>query len=429
MNKLILTPLTIALSLTLSACGGSSSDNNSIASSIGDNTSQGQKISLKTVSYQCSVDTAYQTDVVFHNADGDAISSIKTDVQGNFSGELPRGTKHISVLGDVTDLYDGDYKQIYTELDIENRTNLGTFYFNRDKENCGCKEYSIDKTDLITITADQGYQISDSVTICPSQDKLYLTALSRYSADAKAAIIDIPKNSSVIKLSDDNFSYDGVEVSLKSSFGADYFSTRGYIEAENSFQLVQYVFADGQTPLYIFPTATQNNFYVQLRQSESAYIDNVRIETYSYARSGVNNDGSYQLTELPIVNDQLGFSLTQFAENEASSYDFSDVDNRFGRIELEYSFLVGDAAESRFDWLIRGGISGEIPDLSFGSIFPEPKDNVVLEELNLFLYGYAGNATDANSYAKLLDAQSEGGHLTKPEFNNYVYISVEAQLD
>ena len=64
-------------------------------------------------------------------------------------------------------------------------------------------------------------------------------------------------------------------------------------------------------------------------------------------------------------------------------------------------------------------------------MFPEPTDEVILEELTVLLYGYAGNATDAtdaNSYAKLLDTMSEGGHLTKPEFSNYVYTFVSAEI-
>ncbi len=435
MNKFILTPLAIALSLTLSACGGSSSDGNSASSLNGGSTAQLQTISLQALTRQCGTDSAYQTDVVFHNDDGDAIGSVKTDAQGNFSGELPSGTRHVSLLGDVVDETDGGYKQIFTELDIENRANLGKFYFNNFSEGCGCTEYNVDTTALSTIASDytiyqsQGNEVSGSVNICPSDNKLYLTALSRYSVDAKAAVIDVPVNSSVITLTDEDFIHDGVEVPVQLDFNADYSSTRGYIEAENTYQFVQYSFSGISDTLFIFPTVTEHNSYVQFDfMSDPMNVDGVEVDIHSYARSAIETDGDYQLTELPTITDDLGFSLLQITENNDASFDFSNVDNRFARTTWGYSFLVDDAAESRFDWTIRGGISGQIPDLSFGSIFPEPTDEVILEELTLLLYGYAGNATDANSYAQLLDTISEGGHLTKPEFSNYVYIFIGAEL-
>ena len=435
MNKFILTPLAIAFSLTLSACGGSSSESSSGGSSSGGNTAQLQTIALQTLTRECGADSAYQADVVFHNDDGGAIGSVKTDAEGKFSGELPSGTKHVSVLGDVFDEEDGGYKQIITELNIENRTNLGTFYFNDFTGDCGCTEYSVDTTALSTIASDytiyqsQGNEVSGSVNVCPNDNKLYLTALSSYSVDAKAAVIDIPVNSSVITLTDEDFIHDGVEVPVQLDIDADYASTRGYIEADNTYRFVQYSGSEISNTLFVFPTVTEHNFYVQLDfMSDLMNVDGVDVEFQSYARSAVDTNGDYQLTTLPIVTDDLGFSLLQFAENNDSSFDFGNVDNRFARTIWDYSFLVDDSAESRFDWTIKAGISGQIPDLSFGSVFPEPTDEVILEELTVLLYGYAGNATDANSYAKLLDTMSEGGHLTKPEFSNYVYTFVSAEI-
>ena len=436
MNKFILTPLAIALSLTLSACGGSSSEGNSASSSNGGSTAQLQTISLQTLTRQCGTDSAYQTDVVFHNDDGDAIGSVKTDAQGSFSGELPSGTKHVSVLGDVVDEADGAYRHIFTELDIENRTNLGKYHFNKFSENCGCRAVSIDTSELNTIPNDyrvyqyEGSEISDSVFICPTTENLYLTAKSYFSNDAKVAVIEVPQNASVIKITDTDFSHDGVEVANQGSFNATSVSTRGYIEDINSYEFVQFTYINSPEPLFVFPTVTEHNFYVQTDSSvEPTTVDGARIDMHSYARSSVNSDGSYELTELPTITEDLGFSLLQFTESNDSSFDFSNVDSRFARAVWDYSFLVDDEAESRFDWTIRGGISGQIPDLSFGTVYPEPTDEVILEELTLFLFGYAGNATDANSYAKLLDTISDGGHLTKPEFSNYVYVFLNAELD
>lgn len=68
----------------------------------------------------------------------------------------------------------------------------------------------------------------------------------------------------------------------------------------------------------------------------------------------------------------------QYANDSELDFDFSSVDNRFARASWGYSFLVSDAAES---------------------------------------------------YAKLLEIIANGEHLTRPEFSNYVYLFISAELD
>lgn len=48
--------------------------------------------------------------------------------------------------------------------------------------------------------------------------------------------------------------------------------------------------------------------------------------------------------------------------------------------------------------------------------------------LDLDLYGYAGNATDTATYHTLLERMAEGGHITQPEFSNYVSLTMRADL-
>ncbi|KPH63780.1 hypothetical protein HJP15_02770 [Pseudoalteromonas sp. NEC-BIFX-2020_002] len=437
MNKYILTPLVAALTVALTACGGSSSNSDNTTpttpGSNGGNSNQAQTISLQALSYQCEIDTPYQADIVFHNQDGNSIGSAKTDEQGLFSGELPTGTKHLSVLGDVTDYQQEEYTQILTELDIENRNNLGKFYFENYNQNCGCEEYRVDTINLGDIAAyykvyKAGNELTDTVYICPGEEKLYLTAITESAVEAKAAVIAIPQDSKVIKLTEADFSHEGVEVAVQQTQENGYSSTRGYIEEASKYQFVQFVSFSGDDSLFVFPTVTEHNFYVQVN-SQKSNANNVEVSFNSYARSSVNADGSYIPTDLPEISSGLGFDLMQFANDSQLNFDFSNVDERFARARWGYSFLVSDAAETRFDWDISGGVSGQIPNLSFGSVFPEPVDQVVLEELTLLLYGYGGNATDAQSYAKLLDTIAEGGHITKPEFSNYVYLFMSAQLD
>ncbi|MFP3831014.1 hypothetical protein, partial [Pseudomonas sp. SIMBA_021] len=69
---------------------------------------------------------------------------------------------------------------------------------------------------------------------------------------------------SVITLTDEDFIHDGVEVPVQLDVDADYASTRGYIEADNAYRFVQYSGSEISNTLFVFPTVTEHNFYVQL---------------------------------------------------------------------------------------------------------------------------------------------------------------------
>lgn len=438
MKQYIFLPLITAFSLALTACGGSSSneENNSL-SELPDDTSASQKqtISLQAYTYQCGVDSPYQqADIVFHDKEGEPLGSAKTDVQGKFSDSIPVDTVHISVLGEVRDYQNEEYTLIISELDIQGRTNLGNFYFENYTDSCGCENYELDTVELGNIGNDYrlqtsyGIELNDTVEICPNENKIYLMAVADNGLDAKAAVLDIPKDSFTVKLKESDFSHQAVEVLTDYSQNVDYISTRGYIPEENQFRFVNSKNNYNYDPLQIFPSITEHNFYVQ-SDFESSYVDKVGVDFFSYARNSVNADGTYTLTELPLISEELAVSLLQFADSTDLDYDFSSADNRFGRSQWTFSFLVYDAMESRFDWTIKSGIRGQLPDLSFGEVFPEPQADLALEELDLLLYGYAGNATDAASYTQLLETIAVGGHLTKAEFSNYVYLSMTAKLD
>ncbi|KKM22347.1 hypothetical protein LCGC14_1626270 [marine sediment metagenome] len=439
MKQYILLPVVSAISLVLTACGGSSSEQSSNSSNQTTDNSvtvpvQTQTISLQAYSYQCRMESPYQADVVFHDKDGGSLGSAKTDSQGIYSNTVPAGTMHISVLGDVIDYDLEEYTLIISELDIQGRKNLGKFYFENYVEDCGCEAYELDKFELGNIGNDYSLQTSygttltDTIEVCPADTKVYFKAVAHNGLDVKAAVLDIPKDSFTVKLKESDFSHQGVEVLPDNSQHHSYSSTRGYIPAEHQYQYAFSTGAYGYDPLYIFPSVTEHNFYVR-SLSESSYVDNVDIDFSSYARNSVNDDGSYTVTELPAIKEELATSLLQFANSSNLEYDFSNADSRFGLSQWSFSFLVDDAQESRFDWIIHSGIRGQIPDLSFGDVFPEPQDEIILEELGLFLYGYAGNATDKATYTQLLETISAGGHLTKPEFSNYVYLNILAKLD
>lgn len=442
MNKYLLSSIAAALTLTLSACGGGSSGGNTPSKGNGGGGASTapslQSISLYAYSYQCNEIVPHQAEVVFHDEQGRPLGNSKTNAQGEFSGELPEKTKHISVIGEVNDQEDGVYTQIHSELDIEYRTNLGGFYFAESTGSCGCEQYTLDTTDF-TYTQN-GYRLyedtlsldNNQVDVCPFENKVYLRVVSNNQDEAKAAVINLTeeiKSSKTIKLSDAQFQHQGVLVENKQSPNSDFLSTRSYDKEVHQYQFVSFTSSSDNNALFIFPSVFEDNFYT-LSGSETMSPNGLRINFSTHARSKVNAEGEYELTELPQVSANLGADLLNFTNSQDLSYDFSANDERFARAQWKYSFLVDDAAETRFDWRIEGSISGQIPDLSFGDVFQEPTDPVTLETLTIFLYGYAGNPTDHKSFSELLDKHNQiKGRLAKPEFSNYVYTRVHANLD
>ncbi|MCG7540105.1 hypothetical protein [Pseudoalteromonas sp. OF7H-1] len=432
MKNYKLTLLSSFLTLTLSACGDSSSND---TGKIGGGTKPAtQTISLNTYQHQCGKDTGVSTDIVFHDANGKPVGTAKTNSSGTFSGELPKGTMHLSVIGDVKDRDLEEFKQIYTELDISQRKNLGNFYFQNYSENCGCSVYNIDKSELTGDYANASIRygsstfLRDSVTICPDITELYITATAPFINLGKAAIIEVPTDSNTIKLSNSDFVYDGLAIEPISWTNAEFMSTRGYLKSQKRYVFGNAVSGQSADPMYIFPTLTDVNFLNQYI-TESTSVNSVDINFYIRAQNSVENDGNYMLTQLPEISPNLFDDLLAASNSSDTNYDFSSTDERLARARWGFSFLVDDAAETRFDWDIEGGIRGEIPDLSFGEVFPEPEGQVDLEVLSIYLYGYEGQAVDNKSFSALLDEKWNNDLRDDSKFDNFVSMQVVANLD
>ena len=435
MKKYLLTPLAAALTLTLTACGGGSSgeDTPSEGTGSGGVTAPLQKISLEAYTYSCQTETPYATDIVFHNKEGKPVGTAKTNADGVFSGEVPKDTKHVSVLGDEVELDDGEYKKIRTVLDIENRSDLGAFYFTRYKSDCSCEDYTLDTSELsytqsgYSLYGGYYFPVTDTVSVC-GDENIYFSVVANDLNEAKATITAVPTNTKTIKLTDADFTHQGIAVDHQVSAGTETITTSGYFETIENFRFYQFRTVDQLTPTFIFPTLTEHNFYRQYFNERSS-VGEVSVRMASQARSRVNNDGTFDLTELPVISPDLSADIIAFASASDLSYDFSSVDDRLTNVEIDFSFLVDDAAETRFDMNISGYIRGKVPDLSFGSVFPEPAGNATLEQLDIFLSGYAGNPTDKKSVDALLEERLQGNHIAKDKFSKYVYIDLEAALD
>lgn len=421
-------PLAAALTLTLTACGGGSSGDDTFSQGDGKGglqTIKPKNISLKTYTYtnSCDIDTPYSTDIVFHDKDGKPVGKAKTNAEGVFSGEIPKDTKHVSVLGEEV-IFNQAHKKIRTRLDIENRSNLGDFRFLRSDKDCGCETYSLDSSNLSFLSS--GYtlhgsfseNVYDSIKIC-SEEEVYFTVLSGDRSESKAAVVTVPKFPKIIKLTDEDFSHQGVEVAHQISSTVNSISTMGYFEKHDGFRNWQHTINDDFEPLYVYPSLSEHNFYLQTGKNLT-YVGNIKVSLDTHTRSRVTNDGSYVLNELPIPPTTLSDDFVTFATSSDLRYDFSSADDRLTNVFMDFSFRVDDAAETRFQLEVQGYITGQVPDLSFGDLFPEPTGNIKLEQLKISLYGYPNNPTDKKSVDGLHDELAQGKHFTKEKFSNYL---------
>ncbi|MCF6438008.1 hypothetical protein L1077_00985 [Pseudoalteromonas luteoviolacea] len=441
MKKLLYTTLAASITLALAACGGSSGgDNNQLSEQAQQSTPDTpaekvtpQTITLRAESQECSNYQPKQVDIVFHDENGASLGSAKTDSNGDFSGELPVGTKHLSVIGEVSDSADGEYQYIRTELDIEHRENLGTYYFKTTTE-CSCEMYRVDDSGL-TLKQNGYFLLSNStlpsngnLAVCDGSETLYLAAISREHNDAKAAVISLPKSSQTIVISDADFTHSGVIVDKQISASAQIIGAFGAATDASSLVFNQRQATDETMPLYIFPDAVEHSYYHQVEFNQTNF-DTARFKVWKSARSRANTEHEFGVNEIPLLSDSLNDEVMGISGRENVTYDFSTINEDLARVEFRYSYLVSDDAETRYDWKINGGIRGTIPQLSFGDVFKLPEEEMKLEELGAYIYGYIGNETDSETYAKLLDFIAQGESRHRAEFDNFIYTRALVEFD
>ncbi|MDK1289227.1 hypothetical protein [Pseudoalteromonas umbrosa] len=444
MKKLLYTTLAASITFALSACGGSSGgdSNNQVSGQAQQNNTtvetpvnkvEAQKITLRAESQECSNYQPKQVDIVFHDENGASLGSAKTNSNGDFSGELPVGTKHLSVIGEVSDSADGEYKYIRTELDIEHRENLGTYYFKTSTE-CSCEMYRVDDSAL-TLTKNGYFLLSNStlpsngnLAVCDGSDTLYLAAISREHNDAKAAVISLPTSPQTIVISDADFTHNGVIVDKQISASAQIIGAFGAATDASSLVFNQRQATDETMPLYIFPDAVEHSYYHQVEFNQTT-TDTARFKVWKSARSRANTEHEFGVNEIPLLSDSLNDEVMSVSGRDNVTYDFSAINEDLARVEFRYSYLVSDNTETRYDWKINGGIKGTIPQLSFGDVFALPVEETKLEELGAYIYGYKGNVKDSETYAKLLDFIARGESRHRAEFGDYIYVRVLVELD
>lgn len=439
MTKRLLCPIAILIPLLLSvsACGGSSSNKTDVSEQVGIQaaTPAPPTIALNAISYQCGVKVAHQADIIFHDELGHPILSTKTDDNGNFSDVLPELAKHVSVISEAVSAGE-NFTTIKTELNVDNRKYLGDFFFRTEQQNCNCDFYPLDLSDFTYPSDSYGlfnstFKLSNDIEVCPFNNKLYIKLVANDFSSAKAAVIDVPEAFTSIKISDADFTHTGVEVEPNYSPNAHYISTVGYIEELKQYKLrsaanTQYF--EQSEKMFIFPTVTPHNFFIQ-DSFNSHSFDNLDISYSTETRSSIDDDGNYEYSPLPVVSMNLSEELLNFADSQNLSYDFSTADERFGRVIFEYLFSVDDEAKTKFEWNIKGPITGNIPDFSFGEAFPTPTGAVTATSLFMALYGYSDHETDAETYDKLLDKieLNDSAH-SLPEFHNRALLTMYARL-
>ncbi|MFC3030989.1 hypothetical protein ACFOEE_00390 [Pseudoalteromonas fenneropenaei] len=437
MKQLSYLPTIAAFTLTLAACGGGSS-NSTTPDITQPETIEEKSISLTTYTHTLCDEQPYQADIVFHDGAGKPIKITKTNTDGTFSSVIPKDAKHLSILGVAQENeIDTPMRKISTELNIEQGGELGRYYFARPTtSSCSCQELQLNVSELTYLN--EGYVLnfensrvipnsSSLARICTSANTLYFSVTSPDKSEVKAAELTIADNTQFLSLTNEDFKHPGIAIEDQYSPTADKLMLLGFKDGTSTKQLpTQVKNVTSQTPFYIFPSLTEYNFQYQRAYAES-HFDNISIYVTHSARSRINANGDYELTALPQSNTQLGRELLDFSQNINSNYDFSLVDNRYSEVRMNFDFTRNGQAE--FSWSIFGGIKASVPDLSFGSVFPEPSDDIELRRLALNLSGYEGAPRDFNAYRAFLNKRHSDKFLKHPEYAKYVYTSITATVD
>ncbi|MBQ4814347.1 hypothetical protein J8M20_23485 [Pseudoalteromonas luteoviolacea] len=445
MEKIMLTRslLSAAIILSLSGCGGSSSDNSSTNSPITPTVEKvvEKTIQLETVYRGCENDEAMPNiDIVFHNANGEVVAIAKTDVEGKYTGKVPETAKHVSAIESGAQT-----NQVFTYMEISEGVNLGKIYFEKPSSlplcpseiGRSCESMDVDVTDLAamysgyklvnsngyTITELGGFRSSVDLTYCEGEEFSYLAVVSPSGDEAVAAKVSA-EDIKLQRLKNDAFTHEGIKISTPMHLDYDsmgIYSLTDGSSGQRKYEEVFFTFDD--TLPFIFPSLAKYNNY-RLSNVEQLNLGNndFRSRVYTYSRSMIANDGTVDL-ELPVaVDHDLGAAF--FAGNANNSfeitYDFSHLDNRLNMLRWSFDFTT--THEQSVQWSIQSDVVGTLPDLQFGDVLDfGGADFSALQSFRITLSGHPHAPQNLNDYRAFLSGKDFDYSL--PEYKSYINIS------
>ncbi|KZN45159.1 hypothetical protein [Pseudoalteromonas luteoviolacea] len=425
----------------LSGCGGSSADstpeNNSLSSII--EKAADKSVQLEAVYPGCEkLEAQPNTDIIFHNANGEVVTTYQTDANGLFKGSIPENAKHLSAVNS-----DGKYSQIFTYMDISEGVNLGRITFSRPSSQPSCPTervcdqvnidvseiggmypgYTLYNGSLIAVDALSGDRKTIEVSRCESDEPFYFAVVSPSGDEAFAAKVPVNSMSS-LSLKSEEFRHAGVRVSTQSYSGDG--SERILIVdptgIDDSYN--DAFFALEVDMPYIFPSLAASNNY---RVSQSDHFDlgpnEFQVHSYSNSRSVISNDGTVDV-EVPVtLNRDAATAFVAGGANGSFSftYDFSDLDSRLHRLTLQFDFTTTN--KQSVDWFIDSDVAGTLPEFQFGdAIDLGEADFSALDSFSMSLWGHPHAPQALNEYRTFVSSKQDVFRLSLPEYKSYVFV-------
>ncbi|NOU51428.1 hypothetical protein HG263_12900 [Pseudoalteromonas sp. JBTF-M23] len=419
--------LALCLVSSLVACGGSSSSGGNGKVNGGTDANNEHYISLSAIKYNSCTERPYSDlDIVFHGSDGKPVKSTKTNVQGAFYGPLPDGAKHVSLVAQ-------NPAQIFTYLDVTPGTNLSRLYLADNTEACVCRDVEVDFSDAAWAVdyfdvLDENMNSLDfpyttksaTVEVCPSESEIYFLARNYSTQQALAAKIDVPLGVDKVSVNSSDFSHVGVKVASPELEPGHYWQ---YSYAADESQRM--VFANWGDDAYIFPTMLKTNI-VQRSHYSSESIANTTVSLSAISAAVIDENGNVANNPVPNLDMSLFQSFVGQSSPQRMAYDFTGIDPRFAMTGWRFEFRDNDGNLN--SWRIYTALKDEIPDLSFGDVYPEPVGDVSLESFRIYLYGYEGAPTELNAYRKFISNKPEKSVYSSERYQKPVWGLVNVRV-
>ncbi len=390
----------------VSACGGGSEGGKEEQASSNSNVTV-KNITVKTETYnKCGEESAYaNADVIFHRDDGKKLLALKTDASGNYHGELPKETKHLTIVGIEhrrTQYADTiDVTKIYSFIDFE-EGDIGKISF-LDERTAVCTNHNKAVIDLSLIKIEaSGYRLRNRDKIFTlsnyTSDSEFLTALrDDISLDATlttpdgsltyAALIEQTEYSKYdysIKLSD--FKYQGTLVDSNEPIGATEYSAFGM---KHGFKFLENGSRVNSGMPYIFPDLVSKNFF-SAKAHKYQEVNGFYMVEIANTINKVLENGSVDDLVLPDFNDNFKDEIFSFVSDfslnsTAVEYDFSDISDGMNIVQFDIDW--DKSYQEPAHWTVRGPLNSSFPMFEIDE-FIQSKDSTPFMNVTVALLGF-----------------------------------------
>ncbi|MBQ4877134.1 hypothetical protein J8M21_07910 [Pseudoalteromonas luteoviolacea] len=439
--------ITSAIVMALSGC--SSSDDDTVRVVPVEPTSDLGSVSLKAVFGGCATaDSHTDIEIIFHDKSGAVVATANPDENGAYQGDIPENAKHVSVVDTVVREDSRTLRKVYTHMDISGDVSLGTMVFDSPQE-CSvaavipCQTYFVDVEDAAVTYPDYKMLTKDldstflnyeykaplgeplkKAHLCRSEKYIPFAVVSDDKEIVKLARVEpnTDANTGVFQLLAEDFSYDGVAVTVPElDDGANVVIT-SYMKGKQETGGYDLLFnMPASTAHVIFPDLADYSQY-SAQVGDDIDLDAFQLILTSYSESTISSKGEVSFTDLIELDNDLGqaFLSGHDSSNFSFSYDFSALDDRLKLVDWQFSFSSSEGES--YQWHITGGTAGNIPEFQFGNAFTlESIEFNALPSFQISLSAYPKGPAALNDYRTFLATQDKDD-FSKAENQSYIQV-------